>query len=266
MQIHLVSPSGYIHHRSFYPQMEALRESTLGLRDDKNLLLAAHIYPEHLLREKAIPDDWIIYNCEQIGSGFAMNPAYLELLRTHETWDYSWRNIEALKAEGVSARYCGVGYSPCLTKPEIINACPTAQDIDVLFYGSLNDRRKIVLQELNEKCRVQVAFGFYGAALDALIARAKIVLNMHFYDTAIHEITRTSYLMANKKCVVTEVGKDTALEEPYKDAMVFCEYEKLADRCMAYLAHPLLRATKAENGFKMFSAKGQREMVEVALA
>src|SRR5665213_27537 len=105
MQIHLISPSGYIHHKSFYPQMEALRESTQGLRDDKNLLLAAHIYPEKLLAEKAIPNDWIIYNCEQIGAGMATSEAYLELLRTHETWDYSKENISQLSKKGITAKY-----------------------------------------------------------------------------------------------------------------------------------------------------------------
>jgi hypothetical protein len=244
--------------------MEALRESTQGLRDDKNLLLAAHIYPEKLLKEKSVPDDWIIYNCEQIGAGMATSPAYLELLRTHETWDYSKENIAQLAKIGITARYCGVGYSPCLTKPEIINADPAAQDIDVLFYGSLNDRRKLVLQELNEKCRVQVAFGVYGAALDRLIARSKIVLNMHFYDTAIHEITRTSYLMANKKCIVSEMGKDKELEKD-RQGIGFTEYRFLVQDCLNLLKETQARNRMAGLAYEKFKSQGQREMVEEAL-
>jgi hypothetical protein len=50
------------------------------------------------------------------------------------------------------------------------------------------------------------AFGAYGAGRDALVARSKIVLSMHYYEPAAFEIVRVAYLLANAKAVVAEVN------------------------------------------------------------
>ena len=56
-------------------------------------------------------------------------------------------------------------------------------------------------------------FNAYGGKRDALIARAKVVLNIHYYAAQVFEIVRVSYLLANSKAVVTEIGPDTDLDE-----------------------------------------------------
>jgi hypothetical protein len=264
VKIELVQPFDNIHWQSFLPQANALVESTQGLADDKTLLLCAHL----LGGKRQIPDDYIIYNCEQIGEGqgYGGDPSYLALLKKHEVWDYSHLNIAALGRLGIKAKYCGVGYSPNMTKPNIINADPASQDIDVLFYGSINERRKEFLMELNDKCVLKCAFGVYGAQLDGLIARAKIVLNLHCYPSAIHEITRTSYLMANKKFVVSEYGKEESLELPYYGAVQFCKYENLVTSTLGFLEDSKeLRQYSANLAHRAFVAQSQRKMVVEAL-
>ena len=117
------------------------------------------------------------------------------------------------------------GRSASLTGPSAIKFCewsgaippvdPTtgkyAQDIDVLFCGSMNERRMQIIQALKDstlfdKPLVIAQFVGYGAYRDKYIARSKIVLNMHYYTPGIFEIARVSYLLANKKCVVSEEG------------------------------------------------------------
>ena len=60
--------------------------------------------------------------------------------------------------------------------------------------------------------RVRAESGVRGAERDALIARARLVLNLHFYPTAIFELVRVSYLLANGKAVVAECGPETEID------------------------------------------------------
>ena len=79
------------------------------------------------------------------------------------------------------------------------------EDIDVFYYGTLNQRRYAILLELEETgLWVRVEARTSGIARDALISWAKVVLNLHLYLTAILEIVRVSYLLANWKVVVGE--------------------------------------------------------------
>lgn len=266
MQTHLLFPPESVHHASFFPQKDQFNEAGGDLDPSRNLLLAPHL--SHL----AIPTDWILYNAEQIGVGIGADPGYLELLRKHEVWDYSQLNIAELAKFGITAKHCPLGYSPCLERIKD----PVEQDIDVLFYGSVNERRKNILLKLHEKCNLVVAFGVYGQPLLDLIARAKIIVNIHYYPTAIHEITRTSYLMANKKCIISEVGKDTELEKVYaspksicetmySQGIQFCEYDQLVDTVIHYLKNPLLRQYCAQMAYDVFKSVSQRSHIQAAL-
>ena len=127
-------------------------------------------------------------------------------------WDYSLHNIDKWKTywETMNCAYAPVhvplGYVPELTR---IRPAPI-QDIDVLFYGSLNDRRSAIIKALCDAgANVHTVFGVYGKGRDELIARSKVVLNLHFYEQKLFEIVRVSYLLANSKAVVTECSSDT---------------------------------------------------------
>ena len=81
-----------------------------------------------------------------------------------------------------------IGYAPQLTR-----IAPAAEDVDVLFVGSLNDRRRTVLDALEAKgAKVERVFGVYGPERDGWLARAKICLNLHFYEARVFEVVRVS--------------------------------------------------------------------------
>lgn len=268
--IFVVSPIGYTHSQLFLPMAEALCAGLKELGHDTKILTngleidlkkRAIILGAHLLGGIQPPSNWIIYNTEQIGEGFANNPQYIMLMRHYEVWDYSMMNIEALSQMGITAKYCGVGYSPCLSQIEK----PETQDIDVLFYGSLNERRKKVLEEISTKCKFHFSFGVYGQELNKLIARSKVIVNLHFYETVIFEIIRCSYLMANKKCIVSEFGKDYSLEEPFLDAICFSSYKDIADNCLSLLQWQDARELKEQIAFETFSKMLQSNYLKAVL-
>lgn len=268
MNVWLVRPDSYSH-------SEGLRHVAQGFADALGTELVVGIAPPqgrtlvfcgHLL--KGTNPDLVIYNSEQISDKwFEEHPDYKILLKNaSEVWDYSRNNIEELKKHGIEAKLVEVGYMPSMTK----NLPNVDRDIDVLFYGSRNERRVDILSELQSKCKLHIAFGVYGEELDKLIARSKIVLNMHYYNEGIHETFRTSYLMSNKRCIVSENGKDSDLESkyvPYGEegpGMALMPYDYLVRMCISLLENSDARRNIANSGFNIFSSRTQTEILEQA--
>jgi hypothetical protein len=99
-----------------------------------------------------------------------------------------------------------------------------------------------------------------------LIARAKLVLNLHFYQAKLFEIVRVSYLLANRTCVVSEAGLDTELETPFLGGVAFAGYGELAEACLRLLGNDAARERIAQRGFEQMRALSQIDMLKRALA
>jgi hypothetical protein len=254
----IVSPPNYPHTEatrevaeSIYHGLVALgHDAILTARTDcsgrRHIVLCPHLLP-HVQTPLAAGS--ILYNLEQIGPGGAgMQPRLLDLFRRHPVWDYSRRNIEELSRLGIrDVRHLPIGYVPQLSRiPR------DEEDIDVLFYGSLNDRRQAILSPLRMRgVKVEAAFGVYGSQRDRLIARAKIVLNLHYYESKVFEVARVSYLLANERFVVCERGCDAAEDAEFAQGVVFADYGDLVEACVAYLGRPDERQRIAQAGFEL---------------
>lgn len=236
------------------------------LTKDNVIILGGHLlHPDDMLHFK----NPVIWNLEQIpdeGDVIRLDAPLTEIYRKNlgmaEVWDYSGVNIAALKRMGIEAKLLEVGYSKCLTRIENV----PDPDIDVLFIGSMNQRRAHVLQGLQaQDVKVVHAFDCYGVKRDALIARAKVVLNVHYYPAKLFEIVRCSYLMANRKCVVSEVGLDEDLEKPYYGAVAFNSYDSLVDQCLSILKNDEYRKEWEIAAFDRFKERSQTEYLRRVL-
>lgn len=265
MNIWLVSPPSYSHSKGLLHVAQSFADAyktelTVGCIPPQGTTV---VFGGHLLG--SIEPNTIIYNTEQIGDGWLVrNPnykGYFSILKqAKEVWDYSRNNIEALKKHGVVARLVEVGYMPGMTKrfPQLTTP------VDVLFFGSTAcERRMEVLSDLSKKCNLETVYDVYGPELDILIARSKIILNVHFYDTAIHEIFRTSYLMANRKFILSETGNDSQLDNN-QHGIWFTPYEKIVDDCMLALEKPDVRESMAAQAFNSFSSRTQTDLLKEA--
>jgi hypothetical protein len=269
--IWIVTPPGYAHSRCFEEVALSLHEAFAALGMDAPIVTdAADIkgtaitLGPHLLERVPYPQNLVLYNLEQVYQNpRLMTPSYVELLKRFPVWDYSARNITSMAQSGLRASLCGIGYVPGLTR---IPAAPV-RDIDVLFIGSMNERRGQVLEQIAAQgAIVHVAFDSYGAERDALIARAKIVLNVHFYQAKLFEIVRVSYLLANRACVVSETGLDSELESPFLGGVAFAGYGELAQACLRLLGVDGARERIAQKGFEQMRALSQVDMLKRALA
>lgn len=254
MDIWQVSVEGYPHTRAFDNVALCLRESIreLGFESEittkapslfkNNIVLGAHI----LNIIGGLTQGDIIYNLEQITPESPLiNERYIERLRKHRVWDYSRRNIVELGRLGIHAEYMPIGYHPIMGKiPEWY-----LQQMDCLFYGSVNERRKKIVGSVD----AHNIFGIYGEELDTVIASSKVILNCHYYETKLFEIVRCSYLMANRKFILSEPGLDEDLEAPFREGIAFHSKEEWPEAVKYYLAHPEVREKIANKGFEIFS-------------
>jgi len=269
----LICPAGYLHSLALLEIAETIHFALVNLGfdsiltdsyespDRKNIILGGHLLvnaPEYI-----IPNDAIIYNFEQIDP---LSPwleiNYLKLLKSHEVWDYSKLNITALEKLGVKKLiHLPLGYVHQLNRIKLSNH----PDIDVLFYGSLNDRRSKIIDDLKAaNLNVVNVFGVYGAERDALISRSKIVLNIHFYESKIFEIARISYLLSNGVCVVSESGNDP-IESEFKNALVLTEYDNIVSTCISLINDGNTRKSIAEIGRNYFNQLRQEVFLKKAL-
>jgi hypothetical protein len=268
----IVSPPGYAHAEAFREVAETLQLGLAALGHDavvvagtppadrRAIVLGANLLARHPL---ALGPDTILYNLEQVEPG---SPWFGEedvaLFRRFRVWDYSARNAARLAALGVPPPVVvPIGYVPEMTR-----IAAAEEDLDVLFYGSLNPRRSALVRRLRaDGLRVEAPFGVYGAARDALIARAKVVLNVHFYEAKVFEVVRVSYLLANRKAVVSERGADPDAEAPFASAVRFAHYDELPRRCRELVESADARRTLGEAGLRVMQARPEAEILAAAL-
>jgi SAM-dependent methyltransferase len=271
--ITLVRPEGFPHTEAFREVAETLQFGLQSLghtaRIDENtvdaaatnLLLGAHLLsPEDA---RMVPPGSIVYNLEQLG-GPSLPKQFYELALRQQVWDYSQQNIKKWKAMNCTGSpvHVPLGYVPELSR---IKASPTC-DIDVLFYGSLNERRARIIKALKDAgAKVHATFGVYGKQRDEFIARSKLVLNVHFYEAKILEIVRVSYLLANSKAVVTELCSDTEIENGLADSVLGVPYDSLVESCLSLLQSEEERRKLEARGFQWFSQRKESEILSNAL-
>ena len=270
--IWVVSPLGYIHSHAFDEVALALESAFRELGHDARVVrAAADLAPTtvvlgcHLLPRVGLPKvttRLILFNLEQIGSVSPwLTPEYYSLLEQHTVWDYSERNVETLRGMGISAVPCPLGYAN-----ELSRIPRGSEEIDVLFYGSISRRRAAILDELERRglivCRL---VGRYGAFRDAAIRRSKVVLNLHHYDAKVFEIVRVLYLLANRRCVVSETGSDRNLEGLYAPGLVLVPYEDLVASCMELVTNNTRRYEVARAGFELVRSLPQSKYLRAAL-
>ena len=233
------------------------------LRDATNMIFGAH----HLAGELAadLPSDTIVYNTEQLRADGALVEALGQFVSRFATWEPDIGNVEAWRALGLGSRVCYVqpGYVPESSTVDLA----TPNDLDVLFFGKVNPRRMVILDAIMRAgIRLHVADGVYLGDRDALVARAKIVLNVHAADDSALEMARIGYALANRRALVTEIGRGARLDPDLRDGVLAGANAELAGMCRALLADDRRRLVLAERGFQAFSRRDLVATVRDALA
>ena len=271
--VSIISPPNYLHSEAFREVAETIHYALLELgydtvlsskidfSDRQHIILGANLLPSMTTLP---PKGSILYNLEQVDLQSPwFQPAMLEFYKNYPLWDCSVKNIEQFHRLGIeNVQHVPIGYVSQLTRI----SQSEEQDIDVLFYGSMNQRRQHIIDSLKlHGVNVLAVFGKYGPERDILIARSKIILNVHFYQTKIFETVRTSYLLANRCFVISEKGNDPKEEAEFSRGIVFSDYHNLVQTCLDYLNRPGERKHIAETGFQFIRQRSQSEYLKTIL-
>ena len=233
----VMQPAGYLHSLGFLDQARYVRFQlrrlgvavTLGknrLREDAvNLVFGAHL---------GFPTDWkarnacIFMNLEQLGEGGAnVGAGYLDLLRHSAVADYDAANVAAYAADAADVPLLPFLHAPYLHDDQAM--APADRPIDLLFFGSMNPRRRAFIDKV-EACGVRVALfdqPIYGPERDHFIRQAKAVLNCHYYEASRFEQVRVSHCLSLGTPVISERLPATRPAAAFDDAVFWIDGESV---------------------------------------
>jgi hypothetical protein len=203
---------------------------------DLYLMFGMNQYEDSL---SLLPQNYIVIQLEQT-SAEACNwftAKYTQLMANAlEVWDYSLVNYQALKTltpPPKQIRYVPIHYTP---SQDILTLKPPSQrDLDVVFMGSLCPRREKLINDLRlAGLNVYATQSAWGQVREDLLCRTKIVVNLHYYESAILETTRLSYLLSNHILVVSESSADKLLDNWYSTYCKIVPTDQLVDTCQRW--------------------------------
>ena len=184
------------------------------------------VFLPHLLKREIPYERTIAYLLEQNLAG-SLNTRYVdalnnnqvfrELLNKSTLFDYSQCNIDVWKKHRITN--VKVLMPPVSTT---LHSSYITGEYDVLFFGVLNDRRTAILKELRHLNLKVINYNKWGEELIEEIKKAKVVINIHYYDNAILEKPRISETLPYCK-MISEMPCEEDIESyhEYKDVIDF---------------------------------------------
>ena len=214
----------------------------------------------------ALPKRYIFMNAEPLSvAWWRDNPDWsLAMRKALEVWGYEKSNEAFVSALGVRFFYVPFGYAPYFeaTFRAHTEGKGLIEDIDVLFFGTMNPRRQRVIDQLRGQGlnvrTITRANAVYGERLDELLARAKIVILVHQHEepeARIVDLARLDHLLSNRRFVIHEAPSDSAACAEFERAVTMCRYEDIPRTCAYYLAHPEERTSRAASAYEWFKAE-----------
>ena len=122
-------------------------------------------------------------------------------------------------------------YSPIIENKVNINQ---EKEYEILFYGSLNDRRKLILNKLQKKYKTILYFDNNNDKLIDLMGKSKIIVIINYYEkNQPYDFYRISFLLTNKVFFIQEEVKK---ENKRIDLNIpFSKYNYFEQNCDKYL-------------------------------
>lgn len=193
------------------------------------------------------PKNYILLQNEQSGSNWINDKLFGLMYNALGVWEFNPKQNEKWKKMGYNSFYVPMRtvMSPYLDlgNGEIdLHFTDKEKDIDILFYGGMNERRTDTEKRLREyfpdKKIIFRYFDLFGKEREDFISRAKIVLNIRYWPEGSLQTHRIEYLLARGKCVVSETSGDDTLDEEYEDGVQFCKYENFVPVIRNLLDNP----------------------------
>ena len=200
---------------------------------------------------QTFPPVYFVFQMEQTVSSRWFTDSYnISLQNSCGILDYSLENVAFFhkpKYRDITSR---VYYVPIDYCADYLPADkPVKKEYDVLFYGDPNcERRQRLLNALSKHFKVKICSEVFGDALYDEIRKAKVLINIHYYENSLLETTRLYEALSLNTCVIVsedshdqhEIGR---LKE-YVDFVPIDDEQAMIDRIAYWLSHDAEREEK----------------------
>ncbi|HSV34631.1 MAG TPA: glycosyltransferase [Ramlibacter sp.] len=195
--------------------------------------------PRCVVVERLDPRKTVVFNFEQFGSTSALvGDDYRQWLKDRLVADYHSHNVAYLKREHGDTQQAFE--LPLVPSPALAYPAPSeGKTVDVLFFGTLSERRARILQALEAAgLSVQAVSGAYANELAPAIVRARLVLHVHFYETGLFPVARVLQPVVQGVPVVCETSALSQSSDWSRSGIVFADYPDLVEACKRLLQSP----------------------------
>jgi len=201
---------------------------------------------------------------------------FINASNNYYIWDFSPTNIKQINKNypNIHIHYLPPLYNPYLELyyHQTITKKIDYKDkiIDILFVGTLNERRSIILDELKKSYKVKIIVIDEHLSFKEIfdyIENSKLVLNIFYYEVFTFDYYRNSFLLANKVLMVSEYPHNVNTEievnlKGYEDNLILAKYEDIIDAVKKTLEISREEITKiTENAYNWYKQHNMREYI-----
>jgi hypothetical protein len=223
-----------------------------------NIVFGAHVVAQN---KPQLPANTVIFNTEQLPENGVWNsPEYKNILQNHFVWDCSARNLNLVDHDDKQL-------VPFYHVEYLNRIKPAAEpEFDLIFYGSVNERRKKILDRLiGSGLRLANVFGLYGPERDAMLAKSRAVLNLHLHDAQLLQQIRAFYPLTNGIPVISEKYLLDSAPAIYRDVLFTPEGESIESYASSLLADKNRFAAEAQRKIGLFKSTAGDGAFDTAL-
>lgn len=246
---HIIDLIRYILNKN---NINCIIDNCIQLDDDHDIWLG-------IFNDGKTPKKYIMLNTEPLNLEHWNNILKKVIKNAIFIIDYSYGNENIYKSMNID-NYIILPIGYCELHENIHNSCEKSkeQDIDIMFYGSLTDRRKDILSNLtqfskenniNLVIRNNNLYDYNEKS--QLLSRTKIVITIASREPELlktNDMFRLSFLLSNKIFFITEKIGDTVVEDDIfgKYIEYYKTIEELKLKIIQYLKCPEEREKKSQ--------------------
>ena len=213
-----------------------------GFSQQQHIVICPQMFP-------ALPERYVAFQMEQsVSSRWFTDDYFARLKKAEAIFDYSLTNIKFLEEHGVELRkifYLPIDFRHDAGRQH--NNIP--KEYDVIFYGDNEcERRKRVLERLGSKFKLKIINNLFGEELYRELSKAKVIVNIHYYEGALLETTRLyECISLGTSALVSEKSVDFAEHDELKPFVDFVDIDDLdafEQAVSRYIAEPAVLEEK----------------------